>query len=523
MKKILLSVVLVNTLMATNLTFSSVTKSSNTVNGVFNKKDLSGKYNAPSSFDKTTSFFGWRNVVRNPNFNNTNYWNVLSGSGFKAEIKNGFNRDNNSYMWSTGPDFEIGQNKRNMSVPYFHYVKFRYMKTGKENKDTSQAFLDVYDSSSNLIETISRPKQTGDAYVWHSYSGYSNSSLSKSNSQQVSKFAPRIQIKNVGGANNDVMLDNFTIKVLPNYFYADDTNIVEKIFYPNISKNVDIFGMNGQNYIVPKDFERWSHYINITTGDIGDYVALSYGKNDSVWGGDGDDTIVGYQGIKLSGNQYLYSYAGDDKLYLPANGSGHKAIGGNGWDTVVLRGNKDDYTFSMNSSGEVDDFDVSSDTMSGRIYECEQICFTTHNPLKESEQSVHPVDMDCYVFKEDGTTDMVNTNLPATIDSKTVSDYVNSSGTKISHTIDINTDIVSDNPIGIYLTNLPVDIISVTNPDGSLTYVNNYTNGDGDERHTIKLYIDSNNTTTFDFNVDNYNNANVDIDMTGVVITRALD
>jgi len=526
MKKIiLLSLTVCNILMAVDFSVNSVTNVSNTYDGLANKKDLNNVYTDSSTYDKTTIFEGWsENIVQNGTFEDTSSWNLLSGSGFKAEIKNGVGRDNNPFMFGTGPDFIIGQDKYTKIKPYFKYALIDYEYAGDSNaSDESQVLLDVYDINDNLLGTINGEITTrGTNWVLLSDISYvyNDFNASTSDRAKAAKFVVKVKTTNQDGGALDTYMDNLSVKLLSDTFYADNTNIKEKIIYPTVYPYIDMYGNKGNNYFYPDDAEGWSESLDITTSDVGDYVVLPVGNILSIWGGDGDDTMIAYQGNQISNKEKLQSYNGDDKLYLPLYGTNHLAKGGNGWDTVVLRGNKSDYTITHHSSAH-DDYTISNSNMSARVYECEQICFTNKNPLTEPDGNVKPSDMDCYVFKDDGTEDIVNTNLPATVDGKTTSNYVTNHRIQVNN-INIQSNLNVSGTVDIYLTNLPVTLKSFKYADGTIVNTNLQQNGAGEDKNTIKLTINGTGTTTFEFTDIDYNTSTTPIDMSNVVITRAL-
>jgi hypothetical protein len=203
---------------------------------------------------------------------------------------------------------------------------------------------------------------------------------------------------------------------------------------------------------------------------------MPVGKLNYASGNNDNDVLISYQGATLTSKLRLVGGSGDDKLYAPLNGTGHTIKGNSGVDMVVLRGVKDDYTFSYDAANGL--YNVNNGTVYMDIYEdVEAVAFTTSNVMSEPNGNTNSSE-DIWVFD-------TSTNVLVDIFPVTYKDNIRSvSSTKYPFTV---TNDISGS-FTMYLNGLPNTIIKAVDNTGNLiANAVTETNSSGDTKTYIRL------------------------------------
>jgi hypothetical protein len=291
-------------------------------------------------------------------------------------------------------------------------------------------------------------------------------------------------------ADTDAYIDNINIQLLENKFYG--TNDDENIIYPTVEKYIGIYGKKGNDLIKPNNLNDYS-YKAYLYGDKGnDFYILPYGNRSRVKDNSSsvdEDTVVCYQGPNIPMNTTVYTYQGDDFIYAPVGGDGHRIIGGNGWDTLILKGVRSDYTFTHEDGDDIDLLTISGpDNYNVLIYEIESIGFTTDNVYDTNTYNVGIDNIDLYIFKDDGTDllKLINKELVDTVDSKNTIDYIGIYNI-VEQDINIKTD--ATNNIDVWVNKIDKHIIKAILSDGTVINTEQYHDGDGNDWSRFKTEI----------------------------------
>ncbi|WP_413173195.1 beta strand repeat-containing protein [Anabaena azotica] len=189
-----------------------------------------------------------------------------------------------------------------------------------------------------------------------------------------------------GGDGNDTLVlagykNNYTITNIRSYSGKPETITLTR-------NNVVVRALYVENYQFIDGIVPFITLINQSiVGTSGDDSLIGEMGNDTINGGDGGDVIRGGSGNDFifgeNGRDYIYGEDGDDTL---SAGSGARwgdnpiidyVDGGNGKDTILLVGSKDDYTFTgAASNGEATSLDIKDSTGRKLVFNVELITFS---------------------------------------------------------------------------------------------------------------------------------------------------
>jgi hypothetical protein len=486
-----------------NTTLGNNTKN---IESLYNKKQLSGIYN---KIDKSSilEMNGWRTVP----FTNTDFESNLDGwttygnnEAVVVDSKSDVSH-NSKYAYNTDKkkDYELEQyytytESEGMSK-YTKYIKWDFEYGGYENKDYAYFRLKIYnydgDNVYNYSSSELKGKKSQDFKKKIIKQSMDTSSIWIENVEINIEYYKDDSFWDDSYNDTDAYIDNINIKLLENKFYG--TNSDENIIYPNVEKYISIYGKKGNDVIKPKNLNDYS-YKAYLYGDKGnDFYILPYGNRSRVKDSSSsvdDDTVVCYQGPNIPINTTVYTYKGDDFIYAPVGGDGHRIIGGNDWDTLILKGIRSDYTFTHNDGDDIDLLTISGpDNYNLLIYEIESIGFTNSNVYDTSTYNVDINDIDLYIFKDDGTDllKLVNKELVNIVDSKTTTDYI---GVYSVTNQDINIKTDYSNNINILVNKIDKHITKAILSDGTNINTEQYHDGDNNEWSRFRVTINGNNS-----------------------------
>ncbi|WP_428025593.1 Ig-like domain-containing protein [Arcobacter sp.] len=117
-----------------------------------------------------------------------------------------------------------------------------------------------------------------------------------------------------------------------------------------LGTNQTVYAGEGDDYIKVKD--GYSNSGVAVYGEEGnDYIRLNLNDNQKAYGGTGNDTIEIKDSYAWVHNAHIEGGAGNDKAIMNTLSLGSHFDGGEGTDTLVLKGNKDDYRITHNDDG----------------------------------------------------------------------------------------------------------------------------------------------------------------------------
>jgi len=467
-------------------------------------------YIKPTTFDNTLHIDdSWHDVTLNGNFENglTN-WNIVSGSGAVTNHQSSVNHLG-QYIWgSSTPGFTAEQSHDLTSILNFrdqydyNYAKVEFDYGGWNSLDTIRAevyWLDPFNGDNGRTLITSDFTGNKNNAFQHYNSGILNIPINTDTA-----LVDLVEFRN-SGSDSDGYLDNFSLKVRNCRF--DGTPQNDHIFYPGgFTKLTYYVGKGGQDMIEPEIYTNYTYAASLELwNNLDGYVVIGNGDQMNAIGDLGNDTLVGYQNNTIVHGTYLEGGKGNDKLYAPVNDDNGYFNGGNGFDTIVFRGVKSDYTIN-HISGSKYEF-TKPNGYYAYIKNIEAVAFTNENPLNNTNGNVNTEDL--WVFNGGVLTD----NFPTSIVNNARS--VN----RVSIPLTINGSTNSS----FYINNLPANTLRLEDGAGNvLANVTKETNGAGEVKYFFFLsnFDLSSNPTLYIINDDDINGTATTFDYNNLKITK---
>jgi hypothetical protein len=445
----------------------------NTVTDKYNVLNRNGTYDRPMIFDNTLNVkadFN-TNVVLNGDFENGIInWNLITGSGFTTDYQSSVNHDG-QYLWgksTTG--FTVQQNIDISAIKDAKYLRLYADYGGWASLDTVELKVSYLDINSVLIGTqLLSGLLTGNKDdLFNSY--YKEINMPKGTTYIIIEIE---EIRN-SGSDSDGYIDNIVALIKPNKYYTDD--IAEHLLIPDFYKSTYFYATGGNDLLEAVNQEIWSERQRYNGGKGNDYIISPVGKLNYANGNQNDDVCIAYQGSTLISSSRLNGGTGNDKLYAPISGTGHKIKGNSGFDMVVLRGNKIDYSFVYDSVNNL--YKVDNGIVNISIYDdVEAISFTNENVLLTAKGNTNNSE-DIWLF--DTSNNILIDVFPVSLNKNIKS--VNSTNYPLQITNDITGTFT------MYINGLPNTIIKAIDKSGNtigtaITEVN----GLGEIKTSIRL------------------------------------
>ena len=458
---------------AATVTLNSSLGATTSVNQKYSVKDRADTYIIPNAtIQKTYHFSKSTNLILNGDFEaGTANWPYISGSGFVTDYQSGANHPG-QYLWGRSTSgFQVHQLRDITFYPNVKYVECLADYGGWANRDTVRILTKYKDAAGvDSGVTDQSPFFTGlrgDLFKTLSYT--------KSVPANTAKVDFILEEKRQSGSDSDGYLDNIRLHVWPDTFESNTSGFNDHMYSVKFTLPVLYLSNSGNDIIEPSNRE--DYYENATyKGGLGnDYLIMPKGDLNIAYGEDGDDVIVSYLGADVSTQSRIYGGNGDDKIYAPLNGAGHLIKGEAGYDTLVLRGLKTDYTFNYIIG---DRYDIThANGLNIRSYSIEAYSFTSDNPLTAPNGSTYSTED---LWTVDIATNTITEVFPAYYNSYFKSVQLDKKAITIVHDSTTNFDF--------YLTNLPNSIIRVEDTSGNtLIDAITVTNGDSEIKTTAKL------------------------------------
>jgi len=507
---------------------------------IYNIKSKQGVYAEPNSFDNNIIMDGWvKNNILNSDFeNDIDNWEYDEDaddgtSGATTDDLSGVTH-NSKYVWGKSPmasfinlkDFTL---KQLCDLPY-HMKYGRYNKINldygtDDNKDYGRINVTMYKPNGDKTDNWSSPKlYTKNGTLKH------YSKIDKFGTKDVASLRIRLGFNNKDGGHIKAFFDNIEISTLEELHFG--TQDSDNITYPTEPLRLKMYSWSTKDYgdrqttsknlMKPDDIEDFTvdNYIYSSKGN--DYIYLPVGTNTYVHTYYGDDTIVAYLGNQISDTTYIDAYKGDDKVYAPIKGNDHDLNGGPGWDTLVMLGNKSDYTITYKGGTE---YTIKKSGLKISAFDFEAFSFTTKSPTETVDGNTDEWE-DNYIIDEDNNSKLTNNvsiilNNNKEVDGSLVDNYMKAKKIKKTN-LKITTDIEQENgKLKIYLLKLPSNVDYALDENNIKWYSETKTNEDGDENTEIILDIKANNTSNLILFSKEEENTN-ELDLSNMKISRGM-